>query len=266
MAMANFLNSESGVTCLHEGKLRHREESGDKLIPFLTLQNGQAYQNPTKALPLLVKYRASIKDVAASRSGVLFGDIAYNYAPFLEHIPTLFPSAKILVLFRNGRDFVQSATTLTLEDNSPVGWPPNNKKLTNIESFIGLGRWSPRKADPWAKDWLSEFDHFERNAWLWAETNRVILNAMNSIPPHLILTMKFEDFFKEPSTSYQAVRSFLKIPGPIPASTKFLLSQQPINQRTERAIGPVTTWTPGMRQRFWSIAGDVMERLSYTLD
>jgi hypothetical protein len=266
MALSNILNSEAHVTCLHEAKFRSGEVAGEKLLPFLTLQNGQAYSHPEQSAALLARFRSGMADIAAARGAPLFGDIAYNYAPFLKHIPALFPEAKIIIVFRNGADFVQSATSLTGADEIPVGWPPRAKPLNDVEQFVGLGRWRPKDGDPWFDAWDTEFDHFERNAWLWAETNRVILDAIEYISPDQLMVIKFEHFFHALAESYPALRAFLGITSRMSEETSRLLSGRPINHRGDRAIGPVSTWTDSMKTRFWSIAGDVMQKLGYSSD
>ena len=266
MALANILNSEAGVTCLHEAKFRAKEVAGEKLLPFLTLQNGQAYSAPEQSKTLLSRFRSNMPEIADARGGRLFGDIAYYYAPFIGHIPSLFPDAKIVVLIRNGTDFVRSATTLAGDDETPVGWPPRAKPLTDVEQFVALGRWRPRVGDPWYDAWDAEFDHFERNAWLWAETNRVIVRAIESVPPEQLLVLRFEDFFRSLPETYPALRAFLGLEGKVPEVTSRLLLARAINHRSAHAVGPVSAWTAAMKTRFWTIAGDVMQELGYSID
>ena len=56
MSLANLLNSEAAAVCLHEGKFRHGEAPGEQVLPYLTLQNGQAYAHPTKADDLFQRF------------------------------------------------------------------------------------------------------------------------------------------------------------------------------------------------------------------
>ena len=39
--------------CVHEGKFRLREESGDQKLPFLTLENRIAYEYPERAAEII---------------------------------------------------------------------------------------------------------------------------------------------------------------------------------------------------------------------
>lgn len=262
MAIANLLNTEAGVTCLHEGKIRTHERAGEKLLPFLTLQNAIAYTCPEQAADLLEAFRSKMPNLAEERQ-CLLGDVAYNYVPFLKHIPTMYPEARIFVVFRNGTDFVRSATVLSGEDETPIGWPPRDKPLSEVERFVSLGRWRPKAGDPWEIAWDLEFDHFERNAWLWAETNREILAAIKTIPERNLMVIHFEKFFPRLSGAYSELRSFLGIDTDVSDTTRGLLEGRAINHRESTAIGSVDTWSHSMKERFMLIAGDVMVELGY---
>lgn len=264
MSLANLLNSEPATVCLHEGKFRSGEEPGEPLLPFLTLQNGQAYARPATADALFNRFRGPMTAIAEGRGCRHFGDIAYNYAPFLGSISRMLPEARIIALVRNGGDFVQSATATQGPDETPVGWPPRDKPLTPVEQFVSLGRWCPRPDSMWAADW-EDWDHFERNAWLWAETNRVILDAIDTIEPARIFVLRFEEFFGSLETAYPALRDFLGFSSPIGDETRRLMAGRPINHRQDRALPPPALWSEAMRARFETIAGDVMRRLNYEL-
>lgn len=263
MSLTNLLNSEEEVSCLHEGKFRSREQSGEKLLPFLTLQNGRAYARPDKALDLFAKTRGTMQAIGDAGGAALFGDVAYNYAPFIPAIMSLYPSAKVFVVVRDGRDFVQSATTITGEDETPVGWPPNDKSLDALEQFIALGRWRPRKGEPWAAEWESNFDHFEKNAWLWAETNRIMLDSFVTVPENQRMLIRFEDFFTTLEDSYGLLRRFLGIHTDLNQEIRTLITAKPINHRRHPAVGKPDTWSLTMHDQFDAIAGDVMRRLGY---
>ena len=265
MALANLLNNEPGVTCLHEGKVRVREQAGEKLLPFLTLQNHQAYEKPETAAALFVRYRGDMAVRGKASGSAWFGDVAYNYAPFLAHVPAVLPGARVFVVFRNGVDFVRSATTLEGDNPAPLGWPPRDRSLNDIETFIGLGRWRPRVGERWHAEWTADFDHFERNAWLWAETNRVLLDALDRLDPAMAMRIRFEDFFQRLPDAYGELRDFLGLPSDIGPEVRKLLKGGRINQRSVYAVPHAAEWDGGMRKRFAQIAGDVMERLGYSL-
>ena len=46
MMLANLLNSEQHLLCLHEGNERDKETPGKQWLPFLTLENVLAFWEP----------------------------------------------------------------------------------------------------------------------------------------------------------------------------------------------------------------------------
>jgi hypothetical protein len=263
MALANALACERGVLCTHEGKRREFERSGEQLLPFLTLQNRLAYEFPERAQALFDEARGSMDQIARASGATNFGDIAYNYAPFLDVMATRFPTSKLIVMFRSGIEFVRSATRQNGVDETPVGWAPRGKPLSAVERFVALGRIAPRSGTPLAARW-DDVDHFARNAWLWAETNRLILAAMVRRAPGSTLVLRFEDFFADAPANYPRVRDFLALEGE-PSEVALERLRKPINRRSEKVVGPAATWTSGDRATFAELAGAVMRDLDYPL-
>lgn len=284
MLLANLLNAEPGARALHEGKIRTREEAGEQHLPFLTLQNYRAYCHPEEAEALLRKTRAAAvpEAVAALTEGAgtegtgteepeaagtgegpprLFGDIAYNYAPFVHVLPAVFPQARLIVLHRDGRDFVRSAWTAEEPDPAPVGWPAPGRRLTRTERYIALGRLRPRPGTDMAADWPA-MDPVARNAWLWAETNRLILDGLEAWAPERVRVLRFDAFTAGLPDSYAALRGFLGLEGPVPAAAEALMAR-PVNARTATHLPPWRQWDDATSRRFWRYAGDMMDRLGY---
>lgn len=257
MALANALNAETGVTCTHEGKFRYGDRPGEQVLPFLTLQNRLAYERPGDAGALFDEARASLPVVAARFGGTHFGDAAYNYVPFLPAISRRFPTARIVVIVRNGLEFVRSATVRAGIDVTPVGWAPPDKALSPVERFVALGRLAPRTGDPLAARW-DDMGAVARNAWLWAESNRVLLDSLAAVPDSYALLIRFERFFASPLDGYTALREFLGIDGPLPSEARAVF-ERPINRRVDPA-----ELTDEELAEFDHFAGPMMARLGYT--
>ena len=264
MWLSNLLNSEQNTLALHEGKIRVEESVGDQYLPFLTLQNKQAYDNPSVADFLFDKYRKNINDNFEKHNVGFFGDIAYNYAPFLSSIRTKYPSAKVIFLYRNGIDFVRSSTTNEEPDPVPVGWPPKGKKLSKLERYINLGRISPRGNDPLYRKW-SSLSVVAKNAWLWAETNRIIIEQLAEFDNDNVLTVRFEDFVSSPQIVYDEIRRFLCIEHPISTQTKALLTSR-INSRSTKYPPIWEEWSANDKADFLNFAGAMMKKLDYGVD
>lgn len=261
MLLANTLNTEPQCVCVHEGKFRHLETSGEQIIPFLTLENRIAYEYPERALEIIQTKRGNLDQVETGNASH-FGDIAYNYCPFLRPLAQHFPQSKFIVIFRNGISFLRSATQLSGEDEVPVGWPPEEKPLTDLERYISLGRLQPRKASQASGDWQS-WGAFEKNVWLWAETNRIVLDALEEIAPERVRIVRFEEFVSQPLDVYQGIRGFLGLSDDVPEEVKSVLLTRKVNARKNYWLPAYSEWTPQQKEFFRTTAGPVMQSLEY---
>lgn len=264
MSLANWLSSEPGVQCLHEGKERRLTEPGEQWLPFLTLQNYAAYKAPETAVDLLRQTRGGMPELAAERGLAHLGDVAYNYAPFVHALPTLFPAARLVVLVRDGRDFVRSVVTDETPDPTPVGWLDDDREMDRVERFIALGRLRPVPGSDEARTW-PEWSLVEKNAWLWAETYRVILDGMSQWPEDQVKLVRFEDLMADIPGVYAEIRAFLGIDGPIGPDTERLLTTR-INERRRRVLPPPSEWSDEIRADFDRRADAMMRRLGYRSD
>lgn len=261
MHLSNCLNAEEGCTCVHEGKFRHREMSGEQVLPFLTLENRIAYEQPERAQEIINAKRAVI-DTLDLRTVSHFGDIAYNNSPFLVPLSIRFPRAKFIVIVRDGRSFVRSATVLEGEDETPVGWPPVDKKTTRLEDYISLGRLQPRRGSPLQAEW-AEWGALERNVWLWAETNSLILDALAEIDKARWLLVRFEDFVSNPLQEYMQIRDFLGFERGLSEEAKEIVLSPVVNASRNYSIPAYEDWSAEQRAHFARHAGPVMKQLDY---
>ena len=263
MHLANVLNAESNCVCSHEGKFRFREESGKQILPFLTLENRIAYEYPEKRDEIIASKRSLIKNL--DLEGSFFGDFAYNNSPFLYSLAEYFENAKFIVLVRDGRSFVRSATVEEGEDEAPVGWPPSDKPLTQLEEYIALGRLQPRRNDPYRETW-QDWDAFQKNIWLWTETNQLILSALEVIDPSRWLLVHFETFVQDKLNTYAQMRDFLGFTDSISEEVESVLLAPTINSRKHYSISPYKQWDEDQKTFFWNLAGETMEKLGYETD
>lgn len=262
MTLANLLNEEAKTVCLHEGKLRHGEEAGKQWLPFLTLQNLHAYFNPERNADVLRQTRGGMADVGQREGLDRLGDVAYNYAPFVGQLPEVCPDSRLIVMVRDGRDFVRSVYTAEVPDPTPVGWLDANRTLDKVERYIALGRLRPKPGDPLARTW-DTLPPVAKNAWLWAETNRLILDGLAAWPADRVLVLRFETFFADPLANYGQVRRFLGIDGPLPESVPALLTHR-INARRQTILPPWREWDTTTTDLFTQHAGAMMRRLEYS--
>jgi hypothetical protein len=263
MSLANALNTEPDCLCLHEGKVRDHEEYGEQFLPFLTLQNRRAYEYPEEAGDIFRQTRLRMADLADQKNLKFLGDVAYNYAPFVGAISATFPDSKLIFQFRDCLGFLSSCTATVGTDETPVGWPPPDKPLSKVESFISMGRWQPRQLSPERVDWES-WSYVSKNIWLWAETNRVLLDSLASVPTTLIYYAKFEAFRTDPLGEYALIRRFLNLPGTISDEGSRRLTARPINYRKNANRQISYHQLTEAEKRVWAtFAAPVRTRLGY---
>jgi len=261
MMLSNLLNAEPGVTALHEGKVRAGELAGDQQLPFLTLQNKHAYHHPAQAYGIMERTRSAMAPLRLERGDRLFGDIAYNYAPFVKALAEFFPGAKLIFLHRDGRDFVRSCYTAESPDPAPIGWSDPTRQLSELERYIALGRLCPCDDDALFDDW-EELHPIEKNAWLWSETNRLILDGLTVWPKNDVLEVRFEDFRNRLGEEYARLRAFLGLEGPMPKPVERIFVQK-INAPRSHVLPPWPDWDHEISSMFWRHAGPMMEQLGY---
>jgi hypothetical protein len=262
MTLANLLNSEPDCFCLHEGKIRVGMAVGEQYLPFLTLENYRAYLHPEEAEEILREKRRDMPGLLQKRQCAVLGDVAYNYAPFIETIPNVFPAAKLVVLLRDGRDFVRSVYTNERPDPTPVGWLDGDVTLTPVEKYVALGRLRPRPGSADAGLW-PKMSPVAKNAWLWSETYRLILDGLAGWDTDNVRILRFEVFFADLETNYAQLRKWLGLSGPVAPETQEVLGAKKINSRHSRILPHWTEWTEQTTQDFMAFAGETMQRTGY---
>ena len=260
MTLVNLLNSENHVACLHEGKFRHREVSGEQWLPFLTFENILAYQDPGQAEEIFLQKRGNLLKIATEHNLIAFGDIAYNYASFVHIINKQYPIAKLLVIVRDGRDFVRSAYSAEVPDPTPVGWV-DEREFSKLERFIALGRLRPHDSEDPNSRWHS-MDPIARNAWLWSETNRLIFEGLKQWSVGTTMIIRFEEFFAAPISGYAKVRDFLGLCGSMPMNVREILAT-PINRRVKSNLPHWSKWSREIMDTFLCEAEEMMRFLNY---
>ena len=240
MLLANAFNAEESSLVLHEGKVRKFENSHEQYLPFLTLQNRQAYENPSRSDELFSEFRNKKIIEQAKADYNFFGDIAYNYSPFVKSISKFFPEAKLVFLYRDCKEFVLSSASVRGDDRAPVGWPPLEKPLTRIEKFISLGRLQPKKDSEYFHIW-DKWDHLEKNIWLWNETNSLILEQLKEIKND-VFYLSYEEFIKDIPENYKKLREFIGYKGKINSKIQSLLEKK-INRRNHSEREKVSSWS-----------------------
>ena len=268
MALSKMLSCEVGVMCTHEGNLHSGVdwslEQQTQLLPYLTLENYQAYSNPEQAKEIFATKRSEIGNILEEKGLIAFGDVAYNNAPFVQAIPLVYPHAKLIVMMRDGRDFVRSVYTVERPDPTPVGWLDDEVELSPLERYVAFGRLRPTETQMDEAAW-NAFDALEKNAWLWAETMRLIVDGRKAWNDQNVLILKFEEFFADTKTQYTQLRAFLGLSNKAMPAEISVFFDTPVNSRKNSAkfLPKWQDWSPEQMGKFDAIAGDMMAKLGY---
>jgi hypothetical protein len=246
---------------MHEGQIREGMQSTARPLPHLTLQNYMAYKNPLDAVSILEKYRlAQLQEIVAKSPAIKhICDIAYYYAPFTRALSHVFPDSRLVLIVRDGKFFVWSAYTAEVPDPMPAGYV-DERPLTNHEKFCALGRLRPLEGTPAALAWNS-YTPFQKNCWLWAETNSVVLDALESWQPAHTMIVKFEALFSK-RESLLSLLDFLAIRDIEEEQINLILAQR-LNARSKKVLPHPSRWSAELHEQFEKIAGPMMHRLGY---
>jgi hypothetical protein len=262
MTLANILSLSPTCLGLHEGQIREGMESVARPLPHLTLQNYVAYKNQAEAVGILERYRvAQVQEILVQNPGIRqICDVAYYYAPFTRALRQVFPASRLVLIIRDGRFFVWSAYTAEIPDPMPAGYV-DERPLTNHEKFCALGRLRPRAGTPAALVWDS-YTPFQKNCWLWTETNRIVLDALESWDPKCVMIVKFEDLFSKRESLFSLL-DFLEIRDIEEEQIDLVLAKQ-LNTRSKKVLPHPSKWSNELKEQFQKIAGPMMDRCGYT--
>lgn len=179
---------------------------------------------------------------------------------FLSHlVPELRKryDARFVHLYRDGRDFARSG----LERGWYEAGGVLHRVVTWIRRATGLqvgDSYTDHRLDPPR----SLDGRLERVAWLWAEVNGVILAQLRRLPSEDVISVRLEDFGAE---MIRRLLAFLGRDAPawLVAEMEALAAIRP-NRTEDRRVPPPEKWSEEQVQRFWRVAGEMMERLGYS--
>jgi len=108
------------------------------------------------------------------------------------------------------------------------------------------------------------YNPFQKNLWLWAETNRWIIEFSSSLSADRMLLVHSEDLFAAREDTMR--NQFTFIGAPVPSKRKILrvLGKKLNVQKTGRFPEP-PSWSEEMRSDLLTIAGETARELGYEL-
>lgn len=211
--LAAFLDRLDGVTACHEGYVRS-DKSSDPVLELINLENALCYRKSNVASAVVAEKRNphAIENLLISRGDTALVDIAYYNPMIADALLASLPDSRMVAIIRDCASFVRSATCISGEDPLPVGWPAQDKPLTEREKFIGMGRIKPQRGSE-AHDQWKGWSAICRNIWLWQETNRILLQAVIAHPQRS-LVLDFQRLKSDRDGFLQAIMTHLSLPEP----------------------------------------------------
>jgi hypothetical protein len=165
-------------------------------------------------------------------------------APVISEVIT---NAKFIHLVRNPRDVVRSG----MRRNWYSGHPADKTRIV------------PNPGSQWEQRW-STYNSFQKNLWLWAETNRWILKFCSSLPANRVLLAHSEDIFTGRERALMQLYTFIN--APMPAKWKITrVLRKVLNAQKSGTFPEATSWSEEMNADLHEITGKVAGDLGYEL-
>ena len=124
-------------------------------------------------------------------------------------------------------------------------------------------RLQPLSDDPHATVW-HDYTSFQKNAWLWTETNRWILSFLKSIPLGRQYRLKAEDMFSGDKATLTQLFAFVNSPMPTSRKTERVLERKLNAQRTGEFPSP-EEWSDAMNTKLVTLTATVASQLGYKM-
>jgi len=190
------------------------------------------------------------------RSELLNTSLAYGLG-YVESSPQVtflapaileaFPMCLFIHLMRDPRDVVRSG----MRRKWYAGHPGDATRIV------------PGPGSEHAKRW-NEYSPFQKNLWLWAETNRWILEFTSGLSPERGLLVRSEDVFSGDEKTLHDLYQFIGSPLPHSRKISRLLGRK-LNAQVAGDFPPAALWSAGQKNDLFNIAGGMAKRLGYEL-
>ena len=165
-----------------------------------------------------------------------FVDSSNLYIHFIDAVYLLNPSARFVLVVRNGKDFARSALSR--------GW--HEKRLFGIV---------PRYNDPYYNQWET-MGPLQRNAWIWTYRNRKAVEGLSLLPEDRKLIVRIEDIKTRKTIERLEDFSGIKIKGGVDKARM-------CNANPSFCFPPKEEWTAAQNSEFDGIAGEMMKFFNY---
>ncbi|MFK7895436.1 MAG: hypothetical protein AB8G23_06350 [Myxococcota bacterium] len=243
MMLSELLNGVQDVV------VKHEPDSMD--VKLVGLRHGDSFGTSLDGL-----LRARFDRVRALHpQAAVYGEVNSYLRYEAEWLRSVL-DARVLFVCRDGRDFVRSAFGRTI-------YTDRDGQMTIL----------PRDDDPASADW-SRYDRFEKLCWYWAHTNAMLLDQIGD-PIQMERALNDYEYFESrilKELDLEISKDVWSAEVSRPRNTSRANARKETVKRLLRMerSGPRPTlshwskWDVAQTERFWEIAGPVMERLGYS--
>ena len=220
------------------------------LLYGLSRLSHQQYDGPLVAKVLQEAFLAARRDLLdfSLVSGKGYVETSPQVTFLAPAIAAAIPGALFIHLTRNPRDVVRSAMRRKWYECNP-----------NDQYRI-----SPQTGTEDSNKWES-YNAFQKNVWLWRETNRWIAQFCKQLPARSSLLIRAENIFDGDQETLTQVFTFLRLSMP-PKNRIQTLLQKRLNAQSKGEFPRPSEWPEVWNQDLRSIAGETAENLGYGLD
>ncbi len=165
-----------------------------------------------------------------------FIDSSNLYIYFIDALYTLDPSTRVILLVRNGKDFVRSALSRRWHEHIQFG---------NVPTYD----------NPYFHKW-SRMSSLKKNTWIWVYRNKKALEGLKKLPEGNKMIVRIEDIREKDTLERLKVFSGTELKEREWAAKK-------VNANPSFALPPKEEWSDSMNRDFNEIAGDMMKYFGY---
>lgn len=157
------------------------------------------------------------------------------------------PGARFIHLVRDPRNVVRSAMRRRWYD----GNPHDGTRITPQSGTAAHALWG-------------SFSAFQKNLWLWHETNRWLLTILRSLPLEQTLQLHSEALFAADGQALSRLFRFAGAEMPPTRNIERVLGKQ-LNAQQGGSFPPPADWDSEMVEQLHAIAGETATALGYAL-
>jgi len=155
------------------------------------------------------------------------------------------PQVKFIHLVRNPKDVVRSGMRRKWYDGHRL----DKNRITPVPGSKLHERWL-------------QYSPFQKNLWLWNETNRWILNFLTTVPPHSKILIHAEDIFAASPDALKRIFDFIHASLPSERKIRRVLGRR-LNAQQSGVFPEFEQWDSNRRKILIEMCGDTANQLGY---